>query len=96
MCAWTYSAESAGKMDIGERWELQSQRGEKDMVRTSRTPRLLSYTNTLMTLEGVHAVQQESKQGRMRIIMLTMKVSACTAYLLETKLRLNAEGNKKK
>lgn len=84
-------------MDIGERWELQSQRGEKDMVRTSRTPRLLSYTNTLMTLEAVCAVQQESKQGRrMRIIMLTMKVTACTAYLLETKLRLNAEANKKK
>lgn len=42
----TYSAESAGRMDIGERWELQSQREEKhNKVRTSRTPRLLSRTD---------------------------------------------------
>lgn len=35
----TYSAESAGRMDIGETWELQSQRGEKDnLVRTLRIP----------------------------------------------------------
>ncbi len=42
----TYSAESAGRMDKGERWELQGERREKDnKVRTSRTPQLPSQTD---------------------------------------------------
>lgn len=61
----TYSAESAGRMDIGETWELQSQRGEKDnLVRTLRRPGFKNYSTVTLEAKLLSKVNHYYKNNK--------------------------------